>query len=158
VYDKLLKPRRSFRTTLYSAFEKQLCTYERYWKWCPRASIQAWTSLILFAKTFCKSEFGKSLCTYKSCWKWCPRPSIQAWSRLIVFAQTFCRSAFGKSLCTYKRCWKWCPRLSIQVWTKSTHRSLGAQQLSERTVYTRKTWILIWGSHDDEQADYILCV
>jgi hypothetical protein len=95
---------------MYSAFGKSLCTYKRCWKWCPRASIQAWTRLIVFANTFCRSAFGKSLCTYKSCWKWCPRASIQAWTRLILFANTFCRCAFGKSLCTYKMCWKWCPR------------------------------------------------
>jgi hypothetical protein len=40
---------------LYSAVEKSLCTYKRWWKWCPRASIQAWTRLILFANTFCRS-------------------------------------------------------------------------------------------------------
>jgi hypothetical protein len=34
---------------------------------------QAWTRLILFANTFCRSALGKSLCTYKSCCKWCPR-------------------------------------------------------------------------------------
>jgi hypothetical protein len=28
----------------YSMFGKSLCTYERCWKWCPRASIQAWTA------------------------------------------------------------------------------------------------------------------
>ena len=39
----------------YSAFGKSLCTYKRCWKWCPRASIQAWTRLILFANTFCRS-------------------------------------------------------------------------------------------------------
>jgi hypothetical protein len=36
-------------------FGKLLCTYKRCWKWCPRASIQAWTRLILFANTFCRS-------------------------------------------------------------------------------------------------------
>jgi hypothetical protein len=40
---------------LYSAFGKSLCTYKWCWKWCPRASIQAWTRLILFANTFCRS-------------------------------------------------------------------------------------------------------
>jgi hypothetical protein len=103
---------------MYSAFGKSLCAYKRCWKWCPRASIQAWTHLILFANTFCRSAFGKSLCTYKRCCKGCPRASIQAWTRLILFANTFCRSAFGKSLCTYKRCCKWCPRASIQAWTR----------------------------------------
>jgi hypothetical protein len=103
---------------IYSAFGKSLYTYIRCWKWCPRASIQDWTRLILFTNTFCRSAFGKSLCTYKRCWKWCPRASIQAWTRLMLFANTFCRSAFGKSLCTYKRCWKWCQRASIQVWTR----------------------------------------
>jgi hypothetical protein len=39
----------------YSAFGKSLCPYKRYWKRCPRASIQAWTRLILFANTFCRS-------------------------------------------------------------------------------------------------------
>jgi hypothetical protein len=67
--------------TLYSAFRKSLCTYKRCWKWCPRAPIQAWTRLILFANSFCRSAFGKSLCTYKRCWKWCPRASIQAWTK-----------------------------------------------------------------------------
>jgi hypothetical protein len=80
---------------LYSAFGKSLCTCKRCWKCCPRASIQAWTRLILFANTFCKSAFGKSLCTYKRCWKWCPRASIQDWTRLILFANTFYKSAFG---------------------------------------------------------------
>jgi hypothetical protein len=65
----------------YSAFGKSLCTYKRYWKWCPRASIQAWTLLILFVNTFSWSAFGKLLSTYKSCWKWCPRASIQAWTK-----------------------------------------------------------------------------
>jgi hypothetical protein len=40
----------------YSAFGMSLCTYKRCWKWCPRASIQAWTPLILFANTFCRSD------------------------------------------------------------------------------------------------------
>jgi hypothetical protein len=40
---------------LYSAFGKSMCTYKRWWKCCPRASIQAWTHLILFANTFCRS-------------------------------------------------------------------------------------------------------
>jgi hypothetical protein len=103
----------------YNAFEKSMCTYKRCWKWCPRASIQAWTHLILFANTFSRSPFGKSLCTYKRCWKWCQRASIQAWTRLILCANTFSRSAFGKSLCTYKRCWMGCPRASIQAWTRT---------------------------------------
>jgi Pyruvate/2-oxoacid:ferredoxin oxidoreductase delta subunit len=51
-------------------------TVKSCWKWCPRASIQAWTHLILFTNTFCRSPFGKSLCTYTSCWKWCPRASV----------------------------------------------------------------------------------
>jgi hypothetical protein len=42
-------------SVLYSAFRKPLCTYKRCWKWCPRASIQVWTRLILFANTFCRS-------------------------------------------------------------------------------------------------------
>jgi hypothetical protein len=40
---------------LYSAFGESLFTYKRCWKWCPPASIQAWTRLILFANTFCWS-------------------------------------------------------------------------------------------------------
>jgi hypothetical protein len=40
---------------LYSAFKKSLYAYKRCWKWCPRASIQAGTRLILFANTFCRS-------------------------------------------------------------------------------------------------------
>jgi Pyruvate/2-oxoacid:ferredoxin oxidoreductase delta subunit len=103
---------------LYSAFGKSLRNCKRCWKWRPRASIQAWNRLNLFADTFCRSAFEKSLCTYKRCWKWRPRASIQAWTRLILFANTFCRSAFVKSLCTYKSCWKWCPRASIQAWTR----------------------------------------
>jgi hypothetical protein len=55
-----------------SAFGKSLCTRISCWKWCPRASIQAWTRLILFANTFCRSAFGKSLCSYKRRWNWCP--------------------------------------------------------------------------------------
>jgi hypothetical protein len=87
------------------------------WKWHPWVSIQAWTHLILFANTFCRSAFRKLLCTYKMCWKWHPRVSIQAWTHLIWFANTFCRSVFRKSLCTYKMCWKWQPWVSIQAWT-----------------------------------------
>jgi hypothetical protein len=71
----------TIRHQLYSAFGKSLCPYKRCWKWCPRASIQAWTRLILFANTFCRSAFGKSLCAYKRCWKWCLRASIQAWTK-----------------------------------------------------------------------------
>jgi hypothetical protein len=41
--------------TLHSTFGKSLCTYKRRWKWCPRASMQAWTRLILFADTFYRS-------------------------------------------------------------------------------------------------------
>jgi hypothetical protein len=36
---------------LYSVFGQSLCTYKRCWKWCPWASIQAWTCLILFINT-----------------------------------------------------------------------------------------------------------
>jgi len=36
-------------------FGKSLCTYKRCWKWCSWASIQAWTHLILFINTFCRS-------------------------------------------------------------------------------------------------------
>jgi hypothetical protein len=115
----LLSPSGKIHNSLfYSAFGKSMCTYKRCWKWCPRACIQAWTRLILFANTFCTSAFGKSLWTYKRCWKWCTRACIQAWTRLILFANTFCRSAFGKSLCIYKRCRKRCRRSSIQAWTR----------------------------------------
>jgi hypothetical protein len=107
-----------FSSLLLRAIGKSLWTYKICWKWCPRAYIQAWTRLILFANTFCRFTFGNSLCTYKRCWEWCPRASIQAWIHLILFANTFCRIAFGKSLCTYKSCWKWRPRASIQVWTR----------------------------------------
>jgi hypothetical protein len=31
---------------------KSLCTFKSCWMWCPRASIHAWTRLILFANTF----------------------------------------------------------------------------------------------------------
>jgi hypothetical protein len=118
---------------MYSAFGKSLCTYKSCWKWRPRASIQAWICLILFANIFCRSAFGKSLCTYKRCWKWGPRASIQAWTCLNLFANIFCRSAFEKSLCTYKMSWMWCPRALIQAWTVP-RRSLSAERLSERTV------------------------
>jgi hypothetical protein len=91
---------------------------KRCWKWYPRASIKAWTRLILFPNTFCTSAFGKSLCIYKTYWKWCLRAPIQAWTCFILFANTVCRSAFGKSLCTYKMRWKWCPWTSIQAWTR----------------------------------------
>jgi hypothetical protein len=47
---------------LYSAFGKSLYTYKRCWKWCPRASLQAWTRLILFANTFWRSA-SESRCT-----------------------------------------------------------------------------------------------
>ena len=40
---------------IYSVFGKSLGTYKRCWKWCPQASIQAWTCLFLFANTFCRS-------------------------------------------------------------------------------------------------------
>jgi hypothetical protein len=39
----------------YRDFGKSLCIYKRCWEWCPRASVQAWTRLILFANTFCRS-------------------------------------------------------------------------------------------------------
>jgi hypothetical protein len=61
----------------YSEFGKSLCTYKRCWKWYPRANIQAWTRLILFPNTLCRSAFGKWLCTYKRCWKWCPRAAMR---------------------------------------------------------------------------------
>jgi Pyruvate/2-oxoacid:ferredoxin oxidoreductase delta subunit len=117
-----------------SDFGKSLCTYKICWKWCPRASIQAYINLILFANTSSISAFGKSLCTYKRCWKWCPRASIQAWTRLILFANTFCRSVFGKSLCTCKSCWKWCPRASIQSWNR-TYPRISAQLLSKALYF-----------------------
>ena len=44
-------------------FGKPLCTCERFWKWCPRASIKAWTNLILFANTSCRS--GCVLCAQR---------------------------------------------------------------------------------------------
>jgi hypothetical protein len=43
--------------SLYIAFWKSLCTYKSCWKWCPRASIQVWTCLILFANTLCRFAF-----------------------------------------------------------------------------------------------------
>jgi hypothetical protein len=43
------------KETCYSAFGKSLRTYKRCWKWCPRASIQAWTRLILLTNTICWS-------------------------------------------------------------------------------------------------------
>jgi hypothetical protein len=52
--------RTPFRLSLqpsYSDFGKSLCTYKMCWKWYPRASIQAWTRLILFANTLCRSAF-----------------------------------------------------------------------------------------------------
>jgi hypothetical protein len=100
---------------LCSAFGKSLCVCKSFWKWSPRASIQAWTSLVSFADTFCRSAFRKSLCTYNRFRKCSPRVSIQAWNRLILFANTSCRSAFGKSLFTYNTCWKWYPRAFIQA-------------------------------------------
>jgi hypothetical protein len=42
-------------TVKYSAFGKSLYTYKGCWKWCPRAYIQAWTRLILFENTSCRS-------------------------------------------------------------------------------------------------------
>jgi hypothetical protein len=35
----------------YSVIIKSLCAYTRCWKWCPRASIQAWTHLVLFSNS-----------------------------------------------------------------------------------------------------------
>jgi hypothetical protein len=40
---------------------KLLCNYIRCWKWCPRASTQAWTRLILFANIFYTSVCKKFL-------------------------------------------------------------------------------------------------
>jgi hypothetical protein len=69
----------------YSAFRNSLCTYERCWKWCPRASIQAWTRLTFILLM----------------WKigWAPNNAIKrqmgfnsAFKGLILFANTFCRS------------------------------------------------------------------
>jgi hypothetical protein len=45
----------SVQCSQYSAFRKSLCTYKRRWQWCPRAPVQAWTHLILFVNTFCRS-------------------------------------------------------------------------------------------------------
>jgi hypothetical protein len=41
----------------------------RCWKWCTRAAIQAWTRLILFANTFCRSpcemfSYLRSYCSF----------------------------------------------------------------------------------------------
>jgi hypothetical protein len=44
-----------FLGTMYNAFGKSLRTYKRCLKWCPQVSVQAWTRLILFANTFCRS-------------------------------------------------------------------------------------------------------
>jgi hypothetical protein len=58
-------PKRSSNETLssYSALGKSLCTYKRYWKWCPRGSTQVGFRLILFANTFCRSLVIRFLCT-----------------------------------------------------------------------------------------------
>jgi hypothetical protein len=53
--------------------ESRCALIKSCWKWCPRASVQTWTRLILFANTFCRPAFGKSMCTHKRCWKWCQR-------------------------------------------------------------------------------------
>jgi Pyruvate/2-oxoacid:ferredoxin oxidoreductase delta subunit len=71
------------------------------WKWCPQVSIQAWTRLILFAKTFCKSAFGNSLCVYKRCWKWCPRASIQAWTKSMY--HSLCAQRFSECTVYWRR-------------------------------------------------------
>jgi hypothetical protein len=41
--------------SIHSGFGKSLCTYDRCWKWCARASIQTWARLISFGNTFCRS-------------------------------------------------------------------------------------------------------
>jgi hypothetical protein len=80
---------------IYSAFGKSLFTYWSCWKWCPRASTQAWTRLILFANTFCRQAFGKFLCTYKICWKWCSRASVQSWT-VLFFRKHFLQTGVRK--------------------------------------------------------------
>jgi hypothetical protein len=39
-------------TSIYREFGKSLCTCKRCWKWCPRASIQAWTLFNCIRKHF----------------------------------------------------------------------------------------------------------
>jgi hypothetical protein len=84
---------------IYSVFRKSLCTYKKFWKWCPWASIQAWTNLILFANAFRRSAFGKSLCTNDRCWKWCPRVN-NALSRYRN-PHSWVHSDFLNTRCTY---------------------------------------------------------
>jgi hypothetical protein len=52
----LIYSARSAHTPYYTVLSESRCAvYRRCWKWCPRASIQAWTRLISFANTFCES-------------------------------------------------------------------------------------------------------
>jgi hypothetical protein len=125
------------------AFGKALCTFKR---WCSRASIQTWSSLILFANAFRRSAFGKSLCTYKWYWKWFQWASVQTWGRLILLSNTFCWSTFGNSLCTYKS-------VGSDVHERQhkpepvPYRSSSAQRLYERKVQKparQCTYKVIW--------------
>jgi hypothetical protein len=115
--------------SLYSPFRKSLCTYKRYWKWCQWVSIQAWTRLILFTNTLCRSSFRKSLCTYKRCWKWCPRASIQAWTCLIL--STY-RSLSAQKLSK-------CTVVNFPVRTISRKKTVGRPRLQYLKQVTRNT-------------------
>ena len=77
-------------------------TYKRCWKWCARASIHAWTRLILFANTFCRS----------ACEMFLMYADIAVFNPLSVRGRSRYTAATFRTPCTIRRmsCSYWIPR------------------------------------------------
>jgi hypothetical protein len=58
-----------------SAFGKSLCTYKSCWKWCPRASIQAWTKATYRSRSAQRLS-ERTVYVYNTCKRRCKQPTF----------------------------------------------------------------------------------
>jgi hypothetical protein len=109
----LFQPKTNFsfkNGRIYDVFRKSLCIYKRCWEWCPRASIQAWTNIILFANTFSTSacemflmytvmrlfKLIKRACMIMIHCRFCCSSQIKVWWSKISISIAFSKDVFNK--------------------------------------------------------------
>jgi hypothetical protein len=84
-----------------------------------------------FANTFSRSAFEKSLCADKRCWKWYPKT---------IVSKNWIKQLHTLPVLHFNRCLtvklQHTATATSTLTAKSTYRSLSAQRLSERAVYS----------------------